>query len=86
MIVAKISSKGQITLPAAARRKLGMKPNSTVEIEVRDRELAVRPLKSISELGGSLSEYAQGKSADWDTVRAEAMRAVVEEYLSEDNG
>lgn len=86
MATARISSKGQITLPSAARRKLGIKPNSRVEIEVRENEIAVRRVKSISELGGCLSEYAKGKTADWDTIRAEAMHAVVEEFLNEDNG
>jgi len=84
MSMCRISSKGQITLPAAARRKLGLKPHSRVEIEVRDKELAVRPVKSISEVYGALSEYAKGKSTDWETIRAETMRAVAEEVVNED--
>ncbi|MDO8589403.1 MAG: AbrB/MazE/SpoVT family DNA-binding domain-containing protein [Armatimonadota bacterium] len=84
MAIARVSSKGQITLPSAARRKLGIKLNSRVEIEVRDNEIAVRPVKSISEVYGALSEYAKGKSADWETIRAETMRAVAEEVVNED--
>ena len=84
MASVKISSKGQITLPVAARRKLGLKPNSRVEVEVREKELAIRPVKSISEVYGALSEYAKGKSADWETIRDETMRAVAEEVVNED--
>ena len=86
MAIALVSEKGQITLPSAARRQLGLKPHSRVEIEVRDKELAIRPLKSVSELGGCLRQYSKGKPRDWDTIRAEAMRAVAEEYLNEDRG
>jgi len=84
MATSRISSKGQITLPAAARRKLGIKPNSRVEIEVRDNEIAVRPLKSIGELAGIFSEYAKGKSTDWETIRTETERAIAEEVVNED--
>lgn len=80
----KMSSKGQITLPAAARRKLGIKPNSRLEIEVRDNEIAVRPVKSISELGGIFSEYAKGKTTDWEIIRAETEKAIAEEVVNED--
>lgn len=84
MASVKVSSKGQITLPAAARRKLGIKPNMRLEVEVRDKEIAMRPVKSVLELGGIFREYAKGKPTDWETIRAETMRAVVEEVVNED--
>jgi len=83
MITAQLSDKGQITVPARVRRKLGMKPRSRVEIEVRDNELVLRPMKSVSELSGILHEYAKGKTTDWDTIRKETMRIVAEQVARE---
>ena len=78
-----VSERGQLTIPAAARRKLGIQPRSRVEIVVRDDEIVIRPLKSIRELRGIFRHYAEGKSSDWDTIREETMRRVAREVASE---
>jgi AbrB family looped-hinge helix DNA binding protein len=80
MITAQVSDKGQITVPAQVRRKLGMKAKSRVEIEVRGNELVVRPIRSVMELSGIFSEAAKGKPTDWETIRAETYRAMADEY------
>ena len=38
-----ISKKGQVTLPAELRKKMGFEAGSTVIAEVRDNELVLRP-------------------------------------------
>lgn len=83
MTLATVSSKGQITLPAAARRKLGLKPNTKVDLEVTDTGITIRPVKSISDAFGALSQYAKGKSTDWETMRSETERAVGEQVANE---
>ena len=50
---AKISSKGQITLPAAMRRELG---TDRVRITLKGRKLIIEPEET---LYGSLHKYAQ---------------------------
>lgn len=35
-----VSSKGQVTLPAAMRAKLGIQPGSRIRFELREGELA----------------------------------------------
>jgi len=82
MTTVTVSEKGQITLPAATRRRLRIKPKSLVEVEVRENEVVLRPVKSVSELSGSLRAYAEGKTTDWDEMRDKAMRAVAEEAIS----
>jgi len=83
MAMARVSSKGQITLPAAARRKYGIEPNSRVEIITDERGILVRPARSISGVAGILAKYAKGVTADWETVRAETELAVARQVADE---
>lgn len=45
---AKITSKGQITIPRAVRNLLGVKPGDSVVFERRDDSVLVRPLRKKS--------------------------------------
>jgi AbrB family looped-hinge helix DNA binding protein len=54
-VTATITSKGQLTLPREARRALD---SNTVEIEVQDETVILRPVRSV---GGALAKYAAGK-------------------------
>ena len=78
-----VSEKGQITLPASARRKLGIQPQSRVEILVREGEIVIRPLKTISEVAGVFHRYARNGSPDWDAEREAAERAVARQVADE---
>ena len=81
-MLARVSNKGQVTLSAAARRKLGIAPNSQVEVIVTDQEITIRPLKRVSELAGVLRRYARpGSTEDWDAVREQTEKAVAEEVV-----
>ncbi|MCX6377467.1 MAG: AbrB/MazE/SpoVT family DNA-binding domain-containing protein [Armatimonadetes bacterium] len=81
----RVSERGLITIPAAARRKLGIKPKSRVVLEVRENEIAIRPVKSILDVAGTLREYAKGKTTDWDTIREETMKAVAREVMDDND-
>lgn len=83
MITVQVSDKGQITLPADVRKKLGVRAKSRVELDIRDGEVVLRPVKSLRELSGILHEYAKGVTADWETVRTETERIVAEEVARE---
>lgn len=81
-MIARVSNKGQVTLPAQMRRRLGIAPNSQVEVSVTGEEITIRPLKRVSELAGVLSKYARpGADEDWSTIRKQAEQAVAEEVL-----
>jgi AbrB family looped-hinge helix DNA binding protein len=74
-----VSDKGQVVIPAAIRRRLGLVPGSKLDFEMEGDSIRVRPLKSIppsrAEDGfGMLSCDLAGERrlADFDV--AEAMR------------
>ena len=81
-MIAHVSNKGQVTLSAAARRRLGITPNSQVDVTVTDKEITIRPIKRVSELAGILSRYARPDAPeDWDAIRDEMEKAVAEEVV-----
>jgi len=81
-MIVRVSQRGQITIPVAARRKLGIKPRSRVSVEVGEKEIVIRPVKSISELYGILRDR-EGKPGDWESERAVAEAAVARQVEDE---
>lgn len=80
MAIARISDKGQVTLPVEIRRELGLKAKSQVTLDVRDGEVVLRPVKSVRELYGVFARATKDKPADWDAEREAMYRAVADEY------
>lgn len=62
MTLATVSSKSQITLPAAVCRTVGIKPHDRVLIEVRTGTIVVRSAPDLMRFKGAL-----GKALDRDT-------------------
>jgi len=85
MTITKVSERGQISIPAAARRKLGIKPRSKVSVEVGENEITIRPVKSILEVAGIFRDCASGipGAGDWEREREVAMEAVAREVEDE---
>lgn len=71
MTSATVSSKSQITLPAAACREVGIKPHDRVLIEVRDGTIIVCAAPSLMALRGAL-----GKALPPDVEAAVVARAI----------
>jgi len=69
---AKITSKGQLTLPREARKRLG---TDMVEIEVIGDEVRLRPVKSVA---GALSGYG-GEKATLKEIREKVWEEVAHE-------
>jgi AbrB family looped-hinge helix DNA binding protein len=75
-----VSDKGQVVIPAAIRRRLGLVPGSKLDFEMEGDSIRVRPLKSIqpsrAEDGFGMLRCdlaGERRLADFDV--AEAMRA-----------
>jgi AbrB family looped-hinge helix DNA binding protein len=75
-----VSEKGQVVIPAAIRRRLGLVPGSKLDFEMEGDSIRVRPLKSIppsrAEDGFGMLRCdlaGEPRLADFDV--AEAMRA-----------
>jgi AbrB family looped-hinge helix DNA binding protein len=69
---ATITSKGQITIPRAARQALN---SSTVDIEVQGNLVILRPVQSVA---GSLAAYQQGDEPLED-IREKVWQEVADE-------
>lgn len=56
--VAKLTSKSQITIPAAVRRQLGLAPGDSVVLEMEDGRAVLRPVH------GSFTDQMVGLGAE----------------------
>ncbi|MCD6361830.1 MAG: AbrB/MazE/SpoVT family DNA-binding domain-containing protein [Armatimonadetes bacterium] len=83
-MIARVSNKGQITIPISERRRLGIEPNSKVQVIPCDGGIEIRPIKSVLEVAGSLRRYAKFPVPDWDEVRRETYRALSKEAVNAD--
>lgn len=80
-----VSDKGQVTLPAEIRKKLGITARSKMEVAVRENEIVLKPVRSIMEVKGMFRGLKMGDSEDWERIRHETEEAVAREVVSEDN-
>jgi antitoxin PrlF len=60
-----VSSRGQITLPAAMRKHLGIKPGGVVIVEERNGELTLKPAVVLE-----IEHYSDEQIAEWDAQDA----------------
>ena len=56
-----VSSRGQITLPAATRKRLGIKGGDVVIVEDRGSEIVLKPALVIE-----IQHYSDDQIAQWD--------------------
>lgn len=56
-----VSSRGQITLPAGIRKRLGIEPGGVVILEERDGELMIKPEAVVA-----IESYSDRQIAEWD--------------------
>lgn len=59
-VEAVVSSKGQVTLPSAMRAKLGIKPGSHIQFNLRGNELVITPELPMSAYRGMLAGFDLG--------------------------
>jgi AbrB family looped-hinge helix DNA binding protein len=83
MITAKISPKGQITLPKSVQQALNVKPGEQVLLIVGDESVVLRPVSTsrVAKLAGSLRQYARSgeePSQIRSQVRKEVGRAAAQ--------
>ena len=56
-----VSTRGQITLPVALRKRLGIIPGGVVVLEVRDNEVVLKPGAVVE-----IELYTDEQIAEWD--------------------
>jgi AbrB family looped-hinge helix DNA binding protein len=71
-VQAKVTSKGQITVPAEVREQLGLGKGDSLVFETKGEYVVVRRAKRIEEVAGCLKEYAQPILSDEEVQEAYA--------------
>jgi len=75
MAVARVSKKGQITLPVESRKAIGIKPGDRVLIEVENPEIVVKRLGDFFELKGFLGKAMPRREERVNAMLAAASRS-----------
>lgn len=79
---ARVTSKGQLTLPAAVRKKLDIHQGDTVTIKlVGETAQLTRKTSSIASLQGIIPALPGVETADFDDLIDEAMSAHADEFM-----
>jgi antitoxin PrlF len=79
----RLTQKGQVTIPAEIRHRLGLKPKDVVRFEIEGDEVKLKPATS-QLLAGFGAVTPKEKPENWRKVRAEMEEAMAEEVAAED--
>jgi antitoxin PrlF len=79
----RLTQKGQVTIPAEIRHRLGLKPKDVVRFEIEGDEVKLKPATS-QLLAGFGAVTPKEKPENWRKVRAEMEAAMAEEVAAED--
>jgi len=74
-IAAKITSKGQITLPKAVREQLELEPGDRVLFRLAGDRAVLARTPNFLDLAGAVPVPPEKRGASWDEIRREAWRA-----------
>ncbi|MGH2709580.1 MAG: AbrB/MazE/SpoVT family DNA-binding domain-containing protein [Actinomycetota bacterium] len=82
-IGAKVTSKGQITLPKAVRDSLDLKPGDRVFFRIFEGKAELAKIPDFFELAGSIPVPASKRGASWRRISEEAHAAWARESLDD---
>jgi antitoxin PrlF len=74
-VAARLTSKGQITLPKAIRDALGLHEGDRVVFRVEGSYAVLARTADLLELAGSVPVSAAQRGADWQDIRDQTRRA-----------
>ncbi len=74
-IAAKLTSKGQITIPKIVRDTLALKAGDQVLFRVEDHRAIMARTEDFLDLAGSVAVPPSKRGASWEEIRREAWRA-----------
>lgn len=74
----RLTQKGQVTIPAAMRERLGLKPRDRVRFEIADDAIVLKSAES-AVLAGYGAVTPTARPEDWRAVRETVERGIAEE-------
>jgi AbrB family looped-hinge helix DNA binding protein len=74
-VAAKLTSKGQITVPKSVRDSLGLEPGDQVLFRLDGGRAILARTQNFLDLAGSVSVPPDKRGASWGEIRREAWRA-----------
>jgi antitoxin PrlF len=77
-VSARLTSKGQVTIPSAVRKALALREGDRVMFRVNGQQAILARTPDLLELAGSIAVPAEVRGAPWASVLAEAHRAQAE--------
>ena len=78
----RMTQKGQVTIPAAVRARLGLKPRDRVRFEFAGEEVTIKPAESRL-LAGYGAVQPRNRPEDWEAIAEEAERLMAAEAAAE---
>jgi len=72
--IATVTSKGQVTLPAAVRRALGIATGDRISFAVEGDHAVVRPAPDFLALAGTVHVPDEVRDLSWEDIKAKAYR------------
>ena len=79
-MIATVTSKGQVTIPKAIRKIMGIHPNDKIDFALENNHVILRPLKTLKDLRGSVASVDKTDLKKQRKVVREAVgKRVIEE-------
>lgn len=79
----RVTLKGQVTIPAEVRARLGIKPKDMVCFELEGDEVRLKVVRS-GILAGYGAVTPRNSPEDWASIREEMEQAMAEEVVAEE--
>ena len=73
-IPARVTSKGQVTVPKAIRDALHLKDGDSVMFRLRNGEAVLKPVPNFLDLAGTVEVPPEWRGASWEDIRDHARR------------
>jgi antitoxin PrlF len=74
-VAARVTSKGQITIPKAVRDALGISEGDEIVFRVEEQRALLARTPDLLDLAGAVDVPAARRGVTWDVVRANTRRA-----------
>ncbi|MGH8874355.1 MAG: AbrB/MazE/SpoVT family DNA-binding domain-containing protein [Acidimicrobiia bacterium] len=74
-VAAKVTSKGQVTIPKEVREALGIGEGDQVVFRVEEHRAIIARTPDLLDLGGTVKVPAQKRGVPWDEVRRRTRQA-----------